>query len=345
MAESDAGPRATGAVSTEEAERLSERFRPSWEDDPPTIPREPMVPAAAAKPVPAPIIAVPFVAPKAAADDLDWELPTNPLPEAAPTEPTLTPAAGSPYASAADSSQTQKLPAVIPAAARPPEPAPELEVQVDVEEVPPSSKPSGIGEKYVPKEEGAPPVVLHEELRKAEVGAQAAIEAQHRARRAPTIARMKVADLIPSPPEVEEEVPFAPPRRRGYGGLVALGVTVLGIAALGTVLLGRGKTTEGVPPPATTPATVAPDTAAPPPPPPVVADTVAPAPPEPAAASAAAPGASSAVATAPSAKSSPSESPKTPATKATATPRAVTAGSRPASPKATTAARPAPPPP
>src|SRR5262245_45740960 len=111
MAERDAGRPAPDTLSTEEADRLSERFRPSWEPDPPTVPRVGPAPAAAGKPLPSPQASpapalkpsqtVPIIpggagkAPRpttlvgiqptipvsrsAAPDDLDWEAPTNPI--------------------------------------------------------------------------------------------------------------------------------------------------------------------------------------------------------------------------------------------------------------------------
>jgi hypothetical protein len=313
MAESDAGRSATGTVSTEEAERLSERFRPSWEDDPPTVPREAPAPVApvpgpapAAAPTPdakipaaaSPGVTQPLAAPRRPTllgmspevissltaargtppEDLDWEVPTRPVPDA--TDGTRTdklpavaaPAPGS--ASPALGAETLKLPAVAAAASAAPAPAPptidtgaaepELNIDVDVEEVGPDSKPSGIGEKYVPKEEGAPPVVLDQAVQAAELGAQAVLEAQHRARRAPTIARLKVVEL-PEPPVAEN--PFVSPKQ-GNGRFIALAVGVLVLVAVtGLVLSARRKSSaDNVMPEHSAVATVAPDTAAPPPP-------------------------------------------------------------------------------
>jgi len=111
-------------------------------------------------------------------------------------------------------------PEVAPALPQPESSAPEPEaaLRIDVEELPPESKPSGIGEKYIPKEEGAPPVVLNDDVRAAELGAQAQLEAQHRARRAPTIARLKAIEL-PST-LVDAEPPLAR-RKSGIGWLLA----------------------------------------------------------------------------------------------------------------------------
>lgn len=337
MAESDAGPRATGTVSTEEAERLSERFRPSWEDDP----VEPPLSSAITRPLPvvavtagtkatvpqlAPVDAPPREAPqptlvgispeppsRSPAEELDWEVPPKETPSSA--------------------AQTQRLQAVpLPVAS--PAPAqdssaaePEISIQVDVEELPPPSKPSGIGEKYVPKEEGAPPVVLNEDVKAAEIGAQAALEAQHRARRAPTILRMKAADIpVPSAPvaEGDEDVPFAPRRSGGTGKLVVLGLVVAALAAAGVIFLRSGAQQDTAPAStATARATVAPDTAAPPPPP-------APEPAKPA--PEAAPTVAAAAAPAP-ASAAPTAEPSAPAKEAHA-PKASTAASKPpAAPK------------
>lgn len=290
MAESDAGPRATGTVSTEEAERLSERFRPSWEDDPAepplssaitrplpvvavtagtkaTVPQLPVPDTAQREPPQPTLIGIaPEPPPSTSAEELDWEAPPKETPSsAAQTQrlqavplPVVTPA-GTPESSAAE---------------------PEISVQIDIEELPPPSKPSGIGEKYVPKEEGAPPVVLNEDVKAAEIGAQAALEAQHRARRAPTILRMKAADVpVPAAPveeEKEEEVPFAPRRSGGAGKLVVLGLVVTAVAAASVIFLRSGANPDAAPAPTTTtPTTVAADTAAPPPP---VAEPARPAP-------------------------------------------------------------------
>ena len=251
MAESDASPPPTGAVSTEEAERLSERFRPSWRTTPrPCRGTSPFRSLPALAPTPAAREAQPTlsgIAPNAAraphghGDDLDWELPTNPVPDTSPPSPGPRPAAGT--TAEAD-----------------------LAVQIDVVEPPPASKPSGIGEKYIPKDEGAPPVVLNEEVLVAEVGAQAALEAQHRARRAPTIASLKVVEL---PLPVAEEPPCVPPRRGGSRALAAAGLLVVLLGGAVAVYVARGKRPADEATRVTEPVvTAAPETAAPPPPPP-----------------------------------------------------------------------------
>lgn len=226
----------------------------------------------------------------AAAEDLDWEVPARPTPGAAVGTVTdkLPAVAAAPAAPApahpAIGSATLKLPAVAtaaaaamapptteaapaaPAPASPPEAkAEEPDLRIDVEEVAPDSKPSGIGEKYVPKDEGAPPVVLNEDVQAAERGAQAALEAQHRARRAPTIARLKVVEM---PDTLVSAEPFvAPKRSNGRFVALAIGVVVL-VAGTALVLGSRSKSSTdkvGAAPDPTE--TVALDTAAPPPPP------------------------------------------------------------------------------
>lgn len=304
MAESDADRRA-GTVSTEEAERLSERFRPSWEDDPPTVPREPLAPRA-----PAPVVAVPIASPAAApppvseriptlagipapassgdtrppGDDLDWdvEVPTRPVPPAAELEATLAPGDVAPAIRpqptpvVAVGTGTVKLPAALPAeqpAAAPTPSEPEATFHVEIEELPPESKPSGIGEKYVPKEEGAPPVVLNEDVRVAELGAQAERDAQHRARRAPTIARLKAIEL---PTSLDAAEPFAPPPKSGAGRVIGVALVLLVAAGGAAALLVRSKPTDEHADAPAGPAAVkvVPDTAAPPPPA-LTADTAA----------------------------------------------------------------------
>jgi len=290
MAESDAGRRGADALSTEEAERLSERFRPSWEDDPPTVPREPLVvpqrpaPAAQAEP---PRVRRPTLVGLSPAegrnapppDELDWEPPTNPLPSASPPAPGPLPAAGaaaptpsSPEPSSS-SATTVRLTAADTAAATAPPPSADTEpgVTIDVEELPPDSKPSGIGEKYVPKEIGAPPVMLDADVQAAEMGARAELEAAHRARRAPTIVRMKAFD-IPAPSAAVSEDELRPKRGR-VGALVGFGVIGVLLVAAGVAALFRSggnaePTTTQAPSAASAPATVVADTAPPPPPPP-----------------------------------------------------------------------------
>jgi hypothetical protein len=372
MAESDAGRSANGTVSTEEAERLSERFRPSWEDDPADPPLSaaitrplpivavtaatnatvPQVPAAGAAPVPGPpqptLVGISPEPVERPGGDLETELPTDPSTGNAPVEGALDPAV--PAASTetvSSAAQTQRLPAVPLTVATSVAHAdePEISVEFDVDE-PPASKPSGIGEKYVPKEEGAPPVVLNEDVKAAEVGAQAALEAQHRARRAPTIARLKAID-IPLPPAPAEDPPFVPPRRSGAGKLVALSVVVLALAA-GAAMFLRSTTNEGTSAPAVPPAatTVAADTAAPPPPAPTSEPTVSTSPATEATPTSAAHGEAAHTPAVPNAKEPRTTTPRSaaalakpaPAPKAAAAPKAGPVAAKPA-PKAGSSSR------
>jgi hypothetical protein len=134
---------------------------------------------------------------------------------------------------------TQPLPAV----SRAPAPDVDIDVQVDFEDLPPESKPSGIGQKYIPKEEGAPLVVLGEDVQAAEMGARVELEAEHRRRRAPTLLKMKVVD-VPVATPVEDVPDFARPRRKGIGLVVFLGIlTVLGGAGAAAFLV-RGTSSE-----------------------------------------------------------------------------------------------------
>jgi hypothetical protein len=321
MAETDASRTAAEPLTTEEAERLSEQFRPSWEEDPPTVKREqsaprPVVPqpappqpappvprapvvsvtgpqaapaktqAAPAKPAPTPLAGattapgVPLALarratllggaapqpPKAegsaprgqGVDDLDWEDPSSPV-AAPPAVPLASPgaevavlltrpAAGSAAVVAATGPErgpddTQKLPAVAAAATTKRDDA-DFEVHVEVEELPPESKPSGIGQKYIPKEEGAPPVVLGADIEAAERGASVDLEAEHRRRRAPTILKMKAIEAPPAAP-VDAVPDFAAPRRKGGGLLVVLAVlTLVGGAAAAAFLVRGGAPSE-----------------------------------------------------------------------------------------------------
>lgn len=282
MAETDADRRAAGAMTEEEADRLSEQFRPSWEEDPPTVPRDQPVPAPPSaprsQPVPgpavttAPVVSVTSAPVVAVTSDKPQTLVAAravvPLTVTAPRKPTLVGTAPAP-AAAPDSSNTD-----TPAAddEEPPtekRPEPEATVQIEVEELPPESKPSGIGQKYKPKDEGAPAVVLGADVQATESGARLTLEAEHRSRRAPTIVRMNAFDL-PSAPAHVPEPEFAVPRKRSFGMVVALGLLVLGGGVAVALAVAHGGSTTPAQAPAasaTVWATVAPDTAAPAPPP------------------------------------------------------------------------------
>ena len=281
MAESDADQPAAGAVTTEEADRLSEQFRPSWEDDPPTIPREQPAPAPTPEAKPkvmgpapvtvsrAPVVAVTAMKASPPREGVGSKITPDETPIAlrSPKQATLLGISPSPTAKGAPTARghaTDDLDWEVPAGAVPA--ADEPPVQVDVEELPPDSKPSGIGQTYKPKDEGAPPVVLGPDIEVAEVGTQAKLEAEHRARGAPTIARLKAIDI---PAATLASAPIEPlaPRPRRYGGVVVLGLVVLLGGAAGAFLLKRGARDPAAPGPSSTvPAAVTADTAAPSPP-------------------------------------------------------------------------------
>jgi hypothetical protein len=144
----------------------------------------------------------------------------------------------------------------------------EVSVPIDVEEPPPDSKPSGVGQKYVPKEEGAPAVMLGADVQAAESGTQLQIEAEHRARRAPTILRMQAFDLPPPGASAPVDAELFAPRRSRFGVVAIAGLVLAGGALALGLSLTRGsdsKSEDAMP--ATASAAIAPDTAAPAPPP------------------------------------------------------------------------------
>ncbi len=367
MAESNSNRPASGALSAEDADRLSERFRPSWEPEPPArqeqAPLHPLkqtlvggaVPGAArntgastpAAPIPAPNVfsktaplgapggaatsaaapaqptpgkpagtvrrptlvgiapdalrARPLATPQGAAasparapappatsDDLDWELPAEDLgaPEPEPAAPAFR--ATVPHAAPEAVSRVKTTSPVAPAAMPTPPAAPaavartavgsEPPMAVDIEELPPESKPSGIGQKYTPPDQNAPPVLLTEDVQRMEAEARARLEAHHRARSAQTMTRMPAVRAAPVA-NATDELAFRPPRRR-TGLVVGILVVALGGMAGAALLAMRGK---GAPPdeavgmgapPAPQARAPAADSLAPPPPGPA-ADTAA----------------------------------------------------------------------
>ena len=247
MAESDGKP-ASSPLSTEEADRLSEKFKPSWEaePEPPTVPKAepPTVPKVEppknfgkqtllgiAAPIPEPPKAA--EPPSKAPDDLDWELPTSP----APTEP----------------------------------------VEAAPIEPPPKSNPSGVGQTYVPKDVDAPAIVLKEEVKRAEERALAQLDAEHKARSAPTVLKFKAIES-PQKAAVEELDPevFRTPKR-GMGVWIGLGAGALSVALIGIMVVVKSTSSEEPLPPPEVKA--APPVQTPPePPPPVVTTPPAPQP-------------------------------------------------------------------
>jgi hypothetical protein len=189
MAERDAGRPEPGALSTEEADRLSERFRPSWEADadPPTVPRiapsppgravaprplagAPAAPAPAAKPV-APA-AQP--APPGAANRTDTaDAARSPTPTLVGIQRTIAvgPSAAPDdldWEAPAQASAPEAAPrteARAPLAAPPSIAEPEAPVPIDVEELPPdSSEPLSVEVEELPPDSSEPLSVEVEEL-------------------------------------------------------------------------------------------------------------------------------------------------------------------------------------
>jgi hypothetical protein len=358
MAEGNANRPAPETLTTEDVDRLSERFKPSWESEPqnappparpalkqtmlggtaPAAPPAPRVAAPAAPtasppagaPAVAPLAPTPMVtvsagkesletakavmrhptlvgiapqairqvsgAPQAAPDDLDWELPPGEQPEPpsdmAQTARIVKVSEAAPKAEASRIQQVQPEPpkaapvvAAPPAAAAAATPArtdADEPMAIDVEELPPKSQPSGIGEKYVPRDVNAPAVVLNDEVARTEAQARAKIEAQHRARSAPTIAKMP-AVRAPGPAPVTDfldEDTVSHRRKGGRGVWVVLALLTLGGGAAAAVALLRKPELPASVTTATSEKPVAADTQAPPPP----AVTAAPPPPAPVAA-------------------------------------------------------------
>jgi hypothetical protein len=175
-----------------------------------------------------------------APDDLDWELPPSvqaaanalevgpdPVPAPSPkprAEVAARPDPASAKAGGGEQARDQDDP-----------------LPVDVEELPPESKPSGIGQTYKPRDEGAPAVVLTEDVQRTEAEARAKIEAQHRARSAPTIARMPAVRAA-AIPDSGDTVPGFRSRRR-----LGLWLTLIPVAiavAAGAVALLRSEPAE-----------------------------------------------------------------------------------------------------
>jgi hypothetical protein len=354
MAEGKANRPAPETLTTEDVDRLSERFKPSWEVEPQpeparqplkqtmvggTAPAVPLTPVraptapAAASPTPAapaattPLVAKPMAAvtpgksglevaravrhptlvgiapqairqvsgaPQAAPDDLDWEVPAGERPQPAADlgqTARIVPAPAVAPPPKAEPSRVQPVQAEPPRPPEPASPAPTLTVSVDagadddlpidVEEMPPESKPSGIGQKYVPRDQDAPAIVLNEEVQRTEAQARAAMEAQHRARSAPTIAKMPAARAPAqvSTAEFADEDTISHRRKRGRGVWVVLGLLTLGSGVAVAALLLR-KADVPLPPTerAEEKPVVAADSAAPPPPPVVAEPTPEPRP-------------------------------------------------------------------
>jgi hypothetical protein len=284
MAESDGKP-ASSPLSTEEADRLSEQIKPSWEaePDPPTIPRvePPTLPAAdpptmprvepVAKVEPAPVAKVePAPVAKVGPTPVGKVEPV-PVAKVEPVPVTKVepmPIAKVEPAPIAKLEQAKPLlkqtllgisaPIPSPPPADAPNKAPDdldwelstnpvpspIEDAAPAIEPPPKSNPSGLGEKYVPKDTNAPAIVLKEEVKRAEEYARAELAAEHRARSAPTVLKFKAIEVPKKEATDElEELPFGAPKRR-LGVWIGLGAGVASIALIGILVAGRGSGRE-----------------------------------------------------------------------------------------------------
>jgi hypothetical protein len=171
-----------------------------------------------AVPIPSPPLAD---APNKAPDDLDWEVPANPVPSA-------------------------------------------VDEAASAVEPPPKSNPSGIGEKYVPKEAGAPPIVLKEEVKRAEEQARAELAAEHRARSAPTVLKFKAIEVPKKETDDEFELyPFGPPKRR-LGVWIGLAAGLLALVLIGVLVFRRTPRDEPTAPPVEVKAAPQPEAVSPP---------------------------------------------------------------------------------
>jgi hypothetical protein len=303
MAESDGKP-ASSPLSTEEADRLSEKFKPSWEaePDPPTIPKidPPTVPkveppAVAPKIEPRPVAKVepqPIakVEPQPVA-----KVEPRPIAKVEPrpiarVEPQPIAKVEGPKAVGKATLLGVAVPIPSPPQTEPPNKAPDdldwelptnpvaspFEEAAAAVEPPPKSNPSGIGEKYLPKDVNAPAIVLKEDVKRAEERARAELAAEHRARSAPTVLKFKAIEVAKKEDSDElEPSPFGPPKRR-LGVWIGLGAGALSVALIGILVAGQQTKREE---PTAAPVEVK---AAPPAPKPeAVADPVAPPAPEP----------------------------------------------------------------
>ena len=269
MAESDGKP-ASSPLSTEEADRLSEKFKPSWEaePEPPTIPKvdPPTPPRVDAQPIPAaPPLPMTKVEPLPIAKVEPLPIAkVEPLPIAKVEPQPVAKVEAQPAAKAEAPKTLGKatllgvaVPIPSPPQAEAPNKAPDdldwelptNPVPSPVEEAPiieppPKSNPSGIGEKYVPKDASAPPIVLKDEVKRAEEQARAELAAEHRARSAPTVLKFKAIE-VPKKETTDdlEPSPFGPPKRR-LGVWIGLGAGALSVALIGALVLARGSVRE-----------------------------------------------------------------------------------------------------
>jgi hypothetical protein len=164
-------------------------------------------------------------------EELDWDVPTKPH-SSPPPERDEASAASPIRASGTATAPTD------------PEP-PMVEVEVEVDELPPESHPSGIGSKYVPKDLNAPPIVLKEEVQAAEAKQRQKLEFEHRSRRAATIIRMRAPDPVPAPVPAEEELSV--PVRKSRTGMYLGAALVVLAGGVGAGALLQGKVVERAP--------------------------------------------------------------------------------------------------
>jgi len=284
MAESDGKP-ASSPLSTEEADRLSEKFKPSWEaePDPPTLPKvdPPTLPRVDAQPIPAiepqPTKVEPQPMAKVEPQPMAKVEPqpmakvepqpmakVEPQPMAKVEAQPVAKVEAQPAAKAEAPKFVGKatllgvaVPVPSPPQAEAPNKAPddldwELPTnpvpspieEAPVIEPPPKSNPSGIGEKYIPKDTNAPAIVLKDEVKRAEERARAELAAEHRARSAPTVLKFKAVEVPKKETTDElEPSPFGPPKRR-LGVWIGLGAGALSVALIGVLVLARGSGRE-----------------------------------------------------------------------------------------------------
>ena len=296
MAESDGKP-ASSPLSSEEADRLSENFRPSWETEPEpkTVPKTELEPptlpkADAPKPEPAkvePMRIEPVHAEPPKAEPPKAEPPKAEPPKAEPlkvdTKPLMkqtlvglaVPIPPAPPTAAAPNNAPDDLDWELPTN---PAPSPIEELRADevkpaegaaAVEPPPKSSPSGVGQTYKPKDADAPAIILTDEVKRAEETARAQLVAEHRARSAPTVLKFKAVDVQPKvAPDDDDDLPdFATPKKK-VGVWLGLGAGALSVALIGILvaLRGGGSRTAEPPPVETQVAAPAATPEAPPPP-------------------------------------------------------------------------------
>jgi hypothetical protein len=303
MAESDGKP-ASSPLSSDEADRLSEKFRPSWEPEPdaPTLPKAaPQAlpdpgssaestgtpPAVSAPAVSAPAVSAPASVTTAPAMT-KAPAPTGPSPVKLQPAVTVSIGPSKPADSPAKPHALKQtllgvavpLPSAPPPDPRPSNPPDDLDWEPPVAratdiaqeaqpiEPPPKSNPSGIGQKYEPKDTGAPPIVLTDDVKRAEERARAQLAAEHRARSAPTLLKVKAIDVQPKL-VLDDETPDFAPSRKGLGLWIGLGAAAAAVV-LGVVVLSRGKSDPAPEPVTETAAASRTVSPIPPPPPPAV---------------------------------------------------------------------------